>query len=142
MKDEAIVLDSSVIVALFFPEKYSDWVEELIGKHNHFLTMDIAYAEVANVAWKRIFFLKSDEEEVLDSLRDAIEFINQICEVESTKSIYTKGITTALNLGISIYDALFVSLALEKKALFATLDKKLISKLNNKNLKNIIIHPY
>ncbi len=52
MQDKVIVLDSSVIVPFFFPERYSSWAESIVKKAETLCTVDvdIAYAEVINVA--------------------------------------------------------------------------------------------
>ena len=139
MQDKAIVLDSSVIAALFFPEQYSSWAENIVKKAEILYTVDIAYAEVMNVAWKRISLLKEAEKDIILSLDDAIGFINEVCTVIETKKLFKQAINIAVNNKITVYDALFIALAKKKKTKLASLDKQIIAKLKTENL---IIHPY
>ena len=139
MQDNAIVLDSSVIAALFFPEPYSMWAEEVVKKVDKLYTVDIAYAEVLNVAWKRISLQKQVEKEIMLGLEDAIGFINEVCSVVETKKIFREAINVAVRNNITVYDSLFIALANEKKARLATLDKQIIKKFEAKNL---VIHSY
>ena len=47
-----VVLDSCIIAAIFFPEAISERAIEIVENHDC-TTVDLAYIEVANVAWKR-----------------------------------------------------------------------------------------
>ncbi|MHA1675636.1 MAG: type II toxin-antitoxin system VapC family toxin [Candidatus Njordarchaeales archaeon] len=142
MVDKALVIDSSIIAALFFPEPYSDWVETVIKKYDILTTVDISYAEVANVAWKRIVIFRHNKDVILASLDNALKFIKDVCKVVSTNSIYKRAIEIAIDTNISIYDSLFLAIASKEDSKFATLDKTLVNKLKNTNLEPILIHPY
>ena len=48
-----VVLDSCIIAAIFFPETISERAIEIVENHDC-TTVDLAYIEVANVAWKRV----------------------------------------------------------------------------------------
>ncbi|AHC52504.1 hypothetical protein SUSAZ_05430 [Sulfolobus acidocaldarius SUSAZ] len=50
-----MILDSSTIASVFFKDSFSERVRNLISSkiHEGCRTLDSAYAEVANVAWKR-----------------------------------------------------------------------------------------
>jgi len=50
-----VVLDSSVIAAIFFKEKASERAEKVAEKYR-LITVDVAVPEVANVAWKNCQF--------------------------------------------------------------------------------------
>ena len=139
MQDNAIVLDSSVIVALFFPEIYSSWAEEVVRKADTIYTVDIAYAEVLNVAWKRISLQKQVAKEIMLSLEDAIGFMNEVCNIIKTNKIFREAINIAIKHNITIYDSLFIALANKKKIKLATLDKQVVRKFEATNL---VIHPY
>ena len=54
MRDR-VILDSSVIAAIFFKEEASERVEEALRDYK-LITVNIAIEEVANVAWKRVVF--------------------------------------------------------------------------------------
>lgn len=140
MSDNSIVLDSSVIAAVFFPEQYSDWAEKIVAKHEVLYTVDIAFAEIANVAWKRIVIYRHDENAILDALKDALNFIKDVCDVLTTFSLHQKAIEIAVNEKITFYDALFLAASNIKNTRLATLDKHLAQKLSSTRFR--IIHPY
>jgi len=50
---DSVILDSSVIAAIFFKEEASERVEEALRDYK-LITVSIAIEEVANVAWKRV----------------------------------------------------------------------------------------
>ena len=54
MRDRA-VLDTGVIVAIYFDEDASERAVEVASKHSP-ITLDLAVAEVGNAAWKRVAF--------------------------------------------------------------------------------------
>ena len=132
MQDEKrVVLDSSVIVALHFPEPFSDWSEGIIDSYEEFYIVDIAYAEVANVAWKRAYLFKNPLDQVLENLDKAIQFIESLCVTIRIKDIILEATKIAVDLGLPVYDALFLSLAEKYEAPLATLYKTLINKLSD-----------
>lgn len=49
MKDNAAVLDSSAIVALFFREESSDRVEEVLKSYSEYYTTSQAFSDVASL---------------------------------------------------------------------------------------------
>lgn len=142
MGDNAVVLDSSVIASLFFPEKYSEWSEDLVKKFTILLTTDLAYAEISNVAWKRVHLLNQEKTIVMENLIEAVNFISEVCEVVAIKNIYRESLELAIKLKITFYDAAFLSIALEKKIPLATLDKKLVNVIKDTELNNFIMAPY
>lgn len=142
MPDSSIVLDSSIIAAIFFPEPYSDWAEKIVKEHDVLYTVDTAFAEVANVAWKRIVIHGHDVDKTMSVLGDALEFISEVCEVLTTFSLYKEAIKIAVSNRMPIYDALFLAALSIKNTKLATLDKQLIRKLKLTQFWTTIIHPY
>ncbi len=85
MPDRAI-LDSSVIAAIFFKEESSERAERVAGNYK-LITVDLAIAEVANVAWKRVAFFNESKEIALKAIRRGIDFIISACEVISSQEL-------------------------------------------------------
>ncbi|MHA1593668.1 MAG: type II toxin-antitoxin system VapC family toxin [Candidatus Baldrarchaeia archaeon] len=142
MPDRGVVLDSSVIAALFFPEPFSAWAETVIENFEEFFTADIAVAEVCNVAWKRIHLFKHPKEKVIDALEKAINFIEGICHIVKASDEYRNAIDIAIRTGITFYDALFLNISVQKGLKLATLDKKLVGRLKDSNYEDKLLHPY
>jgi len=123
------VLDSSVIAAIFFQEPSSEKAARVV-KNRELVTVDLARAEVANVAWKRVTLFNEDREITTRALKMSMEFIETSCEVIPTLELVEESFQMALKNKISFYDALFVSASLREEVPLITLDKKL-EKISN-----------
>lgn len=118
------VLDSSVIAAIFFQEPSSEKAAQAV-ENRELVTVDLARAEVANVAWKRVTLFNEDREITTKALQMSMEFIGTSCEVIPTRELVGESFQIALKNKISFYDALFVSASLREGVPLLTLDKKL-----------------
>ncbi|MCK9631783.1 MAG: type II toxin-antitoxin system VapC family toxin [Methanoregula sp.] len=89
--------------------------------------MDLALAEVANVALKRISSGEERPGDVKIMLDDATLFINDLCETIPSGQLIPPALGLACELNISLYDALFVAAAVHHRATLFTADKELSS---------------
>lgn len=142
MQGEAIVLDSSTIASVYFTDSFSSWSSDVVRSWKQLYTLDLAYIEVANVAWKRVYLFKQPKEIILEGLQKALDFIDNICLVESSRAIVPEAIDVSLEIGVAIYDALYVCLARRNNIPLATLDRKLVEKLKGTKYGTILLHPY
>lgn len=134
---DKIVLDSSVIAAIFFKEEASERAESVAEKHE-IITVDVAAAEVGNVAWKRVVFFNESRKNTLKSLKKCIEFIMNVCDVINLQELAENGFEIAVAEKITFYDALFVAASKREKIPLLTLDKKLYEKLHEKRNVNLV----
>ena len=77
---DKIVMDSCVIAAIFLPEAITDKAIEAAVDHEC-TTVDLAYTEVANAAWKWAVHTGQDMQTVKTALDDAMAFIKETCDV-------------------------------------------------------------
>jgi len=120
------VLDSGVIAAIFFPEELTATAIRKITMMDC-VTVDLALAEVANVALKRILSGEDRPEDVKIMLDDATLFIEDLCETIPSGALIQPALDLACELNISLYDALFVAAAVRHRATLFTADKELSS---------------
>ena len=120
-----VVLDSTAIAAIFFRDTHSEQVEATLKRFERFHTLDLAFAEVGNVAWKRINFFKEDFATHLRALLAATDFIRNVCNVIETREVLAQALEVGVKEGITIYDSLFVALAKRMKVKLLTTDEKL-----------------
>ena len=122
-----IVVDSSVIAAVFFLE---DATEQAIScvQNRECITVDLAFAEVANVAWKRQSFFRHDPASVKPALDAALAFIGETCEVLSSRDLAGDAFACAGESAITVYDALYVAAADQQKVPLFTLDGELFAR--------------
>jgi predicted nucleic acid-binding protein len=128
---DRVILDSSVIAAIFFKEDSSEKAEMAAENYN-LITIDLAIAEVANVAWKRVIFFDESKEIALKALRRGIDFITSVCEVISTQKLLEDAFAIAIEDKITIYDSLFIAASEREKVPLLTTDKKLYEKIKSK----------
>jgi predicted nucleic acid-binding protein len=136
MADE-VILDSSVIAAIFFKEDFSEKAE-MAAENYKLITVDLAIAEVANVAWKRVMFFDESKEIALKALRRSTNFITGACEVISTRKLLEDAFAIAIEDKITIYDSFFIAASEREKVPLLTTDGKLYEKVKSKrNVKRI-----
>jgi predicted nucleic acid-binding protein len=128
---DRVILDSSVIAAIFFKEDSSEKAE-MAAENYKLITIDLAIAEVANVAWKRVIFFDESKEIALKALRRGIDFITSVCEVISTQKLLEDAFAIAIEDKITIYDSLFIAASEREKVPLLTTDKKLYEKIKSK----------
>lgn len=126
-----VVLDSSVIAALFFKENASERAER-VAENYELMTVDIAVAEVANVAWKRVVFFNEPGEPTLKALKKCKDFIMSVCGIVISQELLEDGFEIAVAERITLYDALFVAASDREKIPLLTLDETLFEKLHEK----------
>lgn len=118
------VLDSSIIAAIFFSEKSSSKAAHKV-ENSELVTVDLARAEVANVAWKRVNLFDQDQEVITQALKMSMDFIETSCEVIPTRELVEDSFQIALKENISFYDSLFLAASQLENVPLLTLDKKL-----------------
>jgi len=128
---DRVILDSSVIAAIFFKEESSERAERVAANYK-LITVDLAIAEVANVAWKRVVFFNESKEVALKALRKGIDFIVGACEVISAKELIEDAFEIAIADKITIYDSLFIAASEREKVPLLTTDGKLYEKVKSK----------
>jgi predicted nucleic acid-binding protein len=135
------MLDSSAIASFFFRDSFTDKVIKIIESSDEdFLTLDLAFSEVSNVAWKRIVLFNDEKDVVIEQLRNALDFIEKLCEIVSVKDIVMDTINLAVQEKLPFYDSAFLYLAIKEGTKLLTTDIKLFNKLNDK-LRNYVIIP-
>jgi predicted nucleic acid-binding protein len=142
-ESSSIVLDSSAIASIFFPDKkFGDRAADDIRKYERFSTMDVSYSELGSVAWKSVVIFKQRTEPVYEALKNAEEFISDNCDVFSSKEILRESFELGVKHRIQIYDMLFLVLAKQLKTKVLTTDEKLHDKVQAiKELKGSTILP-
>ncbi|MEQ9716304.1 MAG: type II toxin-antitoxin system VapC family toxin [Candidatus Asgardarchaeum sp.] len=136
-----LVLDTSAIAAIFFEEEKSGTVEKIVEESEELFTADLTFAELLNIAWKRVVFFNEEKDLVFEALKKAYQFIDSICTIFSTKNLFEKALELAISLKITGYDAVFLALAEKENAKLLTLDDKLANKIKNTRFHDMVIIP-
>lgn len=96
-----------------------------------FITVDLAIAEVTNVAWKRCMFFHEDKEITKEALNNCITFITDVCDVLHMRDLISDAFLDATKYSITVYDALFLAAAQKRMVPLLTMDAKLYHKLKS-----------
>ncbi len=136
-----MILDSSAVASMFFKDNYTERVRKLIANSGseECKTLDFTYAEVSNVAWKRIILFGENQEYVLKNLKLAIDFLNKMCEITKVREIIDETVELALMEKTSFYDTAFLQLAMINNDKLLTTDLKFYNKLEQKYKEFVII---
>ena len=129
MPDEA-VLDTGVIVAIYFKEEGSMRAKKVAMEHRP-ITVDLAFAEAGNAAWKRVAVFGKDKGVIWASLSRCFEYISS-CTLIQASELADAAFSVAIEDQIAFYDALFVAASELKQVPLYTLDKKLYEKIEGK----------
>jgi len=117
-----IVVDASALIAFFFREE--GW-ENLAKYMARTVSVDLAIKEFYNALWKAVYLQRrisaSEAKEIISLLKTYIE---KNMELRDETDYMDKAFEIALSRGITVYDALYVALAVEENIPLLTLDKK------------------
>ena len=137
-----IMLDSNIIAALYFKDPFSERVERTVANYDELHTLDLAYSEVGNVAWKRVCIFKEDAALISKSLDLAAKFIQNNCNISSSGDYLIDALHIGLDNRITIYDSLYLMVAMHLKIKLLTADEELYRKVHRlKKMENLVTLP-
>src|SRR5512139_1654793 len=103
---ERVALDSSILAAMFFKEDASKRaLDAALGPD--LITLDLALAEVGNVAWKQVKLCDADRDLTLKALQKCQIFISEACEVVRAEELLVKAYEISIACKATFYDSLF-----------------------------------
>ncbi|MFO7967169.1 MAG: type II toxin-antitoxin system VapC family toxin [Archaeoglobaceae archaeon] len=76
----------------------------------------------------------SHNELVREAVGRATDFITNVCKVEQMENILPPAFKLALKNEITVYDALFIKLAIDLDGVMVTTDRKLSNKINESSI--------
>lgn len=130
-----IVVDANVVIKAYIPEDLSDRAESLLAKTEKkevsLAAPDLIYPETGNILWKkcRLKELTASEVEEISN-----EILRLPLNVVPSKSILQLAIDFAVAYNITVYDALYLSVAKIYETKLITADKRLVDKLGKTKL--------
>ena len=122
------VVDASVVVKWFVPEIHSEAARRLLTSPHEYVAPDLLLAETANTIWKKIrrkeLKLEEGRRLVADIGRSAVETV-------SCRALAGDAHALANATGQTVYDALYVALAVRLNTRLITADDRLAGALGN-----------
>ena len=120
------VVDASVAVKWLFPELQADAAERLLKPSQELLAPDILWAEVTSAASKKVRHNEISKERASELLRD---FHRMPVKTYPSKALMQTAWEVALEAGVSVYDAIYLSLAYKHDCSLVTADRKMYDRV-------------
>jgi len=121
-----IVVDSSVAMKWFVPEAFSDRAVRFLSGDYELLAPDLLIPECGNVLWKRI----ARNELAADEGRDILKALGRApVKIVGSQLLVEPALEIATAFKRTVYDALYVALAVTRGCLFVTADDRLAGAL-------------
>ncbi|MBI2195043.1 MAG: type II toxin-antitoxin system VapC family toxin [Planctomycetes bacterium] len=121
-----IVVDASVVAAAFLIEPYHETARGILTSGRTLCAPDSLAAEVGNVIWRRSTRRELSDKEAECLLADILRL-----PIHYTPSAALAGVALpmAIRTGRTVYDCLYVALAVEQGSVMVTGDQRLVSAL-------------
>ena len=120
------VIDASAVAAAFFQEEHTAVARSLLVSQRPLCAPDLIVAELANVIWKRHVRREIDDGEARALLAD---FLSLPLLLTPSGELVEPALELALRTGRTVYDCLYVALAVKTKSVLVTADKRLANAL-------------
>jgi predicted nucleic acid-binding protein len=134
-----LVIDASVLIKFYVPEILSDKAEELLNRVAQgdvmLLAPDLIYPEVGNILWKKQRMKELTRPEV-EEITDAI--VSLPLKIEASKLLLPLAIDIGIAYRITVYDALYISMARVYETKMITADRKLADAMAKTDLKEYV----
>jgi predicted nucleic acid-binding protein len=120
------VVDATVIIKWFVPEVHSDAARRLLEYSHRYVSPDLVFAETANAIWKKVRRGELSSEYgrrlVTDIGRVAVETV-------SCRELAIDAHALATGIDQTVYDAMYLALAVRLETRMITADERLASAL-------------
>jgi predicted nucleic acid-binding protein len=122
----AVVVDASVVIKWFVPENGTEAALQLLHSGHQFVAPDLLFAEVANSIWKKTL---RGELTAIDSHHLAADLERIAVETIQCRELATDAHALALITARSVYDSMYVAVAIRLETRLITADERLVNAL-------------
>jgi len=117
-------VDASVVAKWFIPETGTDAALKVLDTAGQLLAPDLIYPECGNVIWKKVVRGELDHQDGRDVL---VAILGAPLEVVASRELAVAAYEIAQRFKRSVYDSLYVALAVASDCALVTADEKLVS---------------
>ena len=121
------IVDASVVVKWFVPEIHSEAAQRLLISPHDYLAPDLLFAETANTIWKKI---RRGDLKLEEGRRLVADMSDIAVETVSCRALAEDAHALANTTGRTVYDALYVALAVRLNTRLITADDRLEAALS------------
>src|SRR3989339_270423 len=130
-----LVIDASVAVKWFIPEAGSIAAVKLLDDRKQLIAPDLIYPEVGNIFWKLCGRRLLTDDEAFEI---ANSFLALPLEIYNSRILLAGALEIAAATGRTVYDSLYLALAVENDCVMVTADKQLANALKNTDFARFI----
>ena len=116
------VVDASVAVKWFLPEVHADSALRLLDAEHTLAAPDLLFPEVGNALWKRV---RRREVTLTEAARTVNTLVSLPLQVHPSRLLMPLGLEVAHRTQRSVYDCLYLVLAMFRRCPMVTADRKL-----------------
>ena len=116
------VVDASVVIKWFVPEVHSDRARRLLVATHQYLSPDLLFPEVGNAIWKKV---RRSELSAEEGQRLAVDIAGIAVETVPTRGLMVDAQALAITTGLTVYDAMYLTLAIRLQTELITADGRL-----------------
>ena len=120
------VVDASVVAIAFFQERYAAEAQALLASDRPLHAPDLISAEFANVVWKRRRRGEITKDEASQLMAD---FLRLPLVVTASGELADVALELAMHTGRTVYDCLYLALAVKTRCILVTGDRRLANAL-------------
>ena len=120
------VVDASVVIAWFVPERYSEAAARLFREEHTLSAPDLLVAEIGNALWKKV---RRREIAGVEGMQILTSVTGPAIELHRSVPLVSLAFRIATETGATLYDSLYVSLAVPQDSVLVTADRGLIKSL-------------
>ena len=123
----ALVIDASVAPKCVLPEPHSPGALGILESTDALLAPDLIYAEAGNTFWKRVARGEMDESEA----HAAVAVFRRLpLRIYAHTRLMGVALELALRTGCTVYDALYLALAVARDTPMVTADRRLFERIS------------
>ena len=116
------VVDASVVIKWFVPEVHTAAARRWLESSHEYVSPDLLFPEAGNALWKKV---RRRELTVGEGQRLADDLASVAVEVIAMRALLPDAHTLALSTGLTVYDAMYVTLAVRLDTQVITADDRL-----------------
>jgi predicted nucleic acid-binding protein len=120
------VVDASLMIKWFVPEIHSEAARRWLGASHDYVAPDLLFSEVGNTVWKKVRRKELEETEGRQLVTDLAQVA---VETVPTRNLLEDALTLALTAGITVYDAMYLTLAVRLETEMITGDDRFADKI-------------
>jgi predicted nucleic acid-binding protein len=120
------VVDASLVIKWFVPEIHAEAAKRWLDASHDYVAPDLLFSETGNTVWKKVRRKELEEVEGRQLVRDLAQIA---VETVATRSLLEDAFALALTTGITVYDAMYLTLAVRLETEVITGDDRFAAKI-------------